>query len=253
MADISTQVVPDGYKGPAVFCSYTHLVEPKTLKPNPRNPNKHPRKQLSLIQKIVEANGWRSPIVVSRLSGLIVKGEGRYQASLLAGWTHIPVDYQDYASPDHEWADLIADNEIAKLADMDKKKRLEILQDLDSGTIDLEITGIPMRDLEEMFNESRKDEGEALYPMAAQLHEKYDYVLIFTDNETDRQHLHEIAGIRKEVSYKMNKEVGLGRSIPLQRFLESLKKARLYNGEADPNNRPASEAMQTMEAKDEEQ
>lgn len=223
--NIEKQTIPDDYKGPPIFCSYTTLVPVDTLKPNPKNPNKHPRKQISLLQKVLSMNGWRAPIVVSNLSGLIVKGEGRWTTAIQAGWSHVPVDFQDYLSPELEEADLIADNELALLAEMDKKKRLSMLEDLNTGTIDLEVTGIPMAVLEEMFNESRKEENKALFPMAAQLHERYGYVLIFTDNETDEQFLREFAGARKEVSYKMTKEVGIGRSIPFGRFMENLKKA----------------------------
>lgn len=221
---LSTELLPDGYHGPAIYCQFNELRETNSLTPNPKNPNKHPRKQLTYLGKILSGNGWRSPIVVSRQSGMIVKGEGRWQAATLGGFSHIPVDVQNYDSYEHELADLVADNEIQKMAEMDKQKRFSILEELDVGSIDLEITGIPLSELEEMFNESRQDEDKVLYPMAAKLHEKYDYVMIFTDNETDRQHLYEISGIRKEVSYKMSKNVGMGRAIPFMRFLEGLKK-----------------------------
>lgn len=84
--------------------------------------------------------------------------------------------------------------------------------------------------------------------MTAQLHEKYDYVMIFTTNETDRQHLHAISGIRKERSYKMSKEVGMGRAIPLSRFLDALKEANLYHGQAEPAQE--SEPVREMEGGD---
>ncbi len=34
-------------------------------------------------------------------------------------WRHVPVDRQDYATEAEEWADLIADNRIAELAQID--------------------------------------------------------------------------------------------------------------------------------------
>jgi hypothetical protein len=137
----------------------------------------------------------------------------------------------------YKLAGLTADNEIAKLAEMDKKMRLANLEELNTGAIDMEVTGIPMAELEELFNESRRDEDKVLYPMSAQLHERYDYVLIFTTNETDKQFLHEVCGIRKEVSYKMSKEVGLGRSIPFARFMESLQAHKLLKENANGNGR----------------
>lgn len=252
LSNIERQVIPANYAGPAIFCSYTRLVETGSLKPNPKNPNRHPRKQVSLLEKIIGGNGWRAPIVVSNLSGMIVKGEGRWTTALQAGWTHVPVDFQDYISDAAELADLTADNEIATLAQMDKKKRHAILEELNTGEIDLEITGIPLAELEEMFNESRKDENKVLYPMAAQLHEKYDYVLIFTSNETDRINLHEMVGVEKEVSYKMNKEVGLGRSVPFEKFIKNITewRERTTKGglnEVKQNNIESSESRELMD------
>ena len=221
--NIEKQEIPDGYKGPPIFCSYTKLIPISQIKPNPKNPNKHPRKQITLIQKILSGNGWRSPLVVSNLSGLLVKGEGRWSTAIQAGWSHVPVDFQDYLSPALEEADLLADNEIALLAEMDKRQRLDMLEGLNSGELpDMELVGIPLSVLEEMFNESRNDEEKVLYPMAAQLHEKYDYVLVFTTNETDRVMLHEMTGVEKQVSYKMSKEVGLGRSVTFKQFVEAV-------------------------------
>ena len=60
-----------------VNCSYTELVDPTTLVQNPRNPNKHPQKQIELLAKIIKSQGWRAPITVSNRSGFIVRGHGR--------------------------------------------------------------------------------------------------------------------------------------------------------------------------------
>jgi hypothetical protein len=58
----------------------------------------------------------RSPIVVSNRSGFITKGHGRLEALQKLGWTKVPVDYQDYENDAQEYADIIADNEIARWA-----------------------------------------------------------------------------------------------------------------------------------------
>ena len=60
-----------------IYCSYTELVDPTTLVQNPRNPNKHPQKQIELLAKIIKSQGWRAPITVSNRSGFIVRGHGR--------------------------------------------------------------------------------------------------------------------------------------------------------------------------------
>jgi hypothetical protein len=81
-----------------IHCAHDAEVAIADLKPNPANPNKHPDSQIALLAKIIKAQGWRNPIVVSNRSGLITKGHGRLAAALMLGATHAPVDYQDYAS-----------------------------------------------------------------------------------------------------------------------------------------------------------
>jgi ParB-like chromosome segregation protein Spo0J len=79
-----------------IYCAHDELVEVDSLIENPRNPNKHPQKQLEMLAKIIKNQGWRNPITVSNRSGFIVKGHGRLQAAKLAGLAVVPVDRQDY-------------------------------------------------------------------------------------------------------------------------------------------------------------
>ncbi len=58
--------------GIPVHCAHTRIVPTNSLRPNPSNPNKHSKDQVVLFAKIIEKLGWRSPIVISLRSGLIV-------------------------------------------------------------------------------------------------------------------------------------------------------------------------------------
>jgi hypothetical protein len=87
--------------------------------PHPRNPNTHPESQLVLLADIIRVHGWRNPIVVSTLSGFVIKGHGRLAAARLAGLTECPVELQDYDSEAREIADMVADNRIAELSEAD--------------------------------------------------------------------------------------------------------------------------------------
>lgn len=124
----------------AVHCSHSQLADVVGLVPNPRNPNKHPDKQIAMLAKIIRHQGWRSPIVVSNRSGFVVKGHGRLEAAKLLQVEKVPVDRQDYATEADEWADLIADNRIAELAETDDQEIAALLKELD-GKIDLAIAG----------------------------------------------------------------------------------------------------------------
>lgn len=125
----------------AIHCAHDALVPLEKLVPNPRNPNKHPASQITLLSKIIVAQGWRVPITVSIRSGFIVRGHGRVDAARELGCEVAPVDYQDYANEAEEWADLIADNRIAELADTDDELLKELLQDIRSFDLDPALTG----------------------------------------------------------------------------------------------------------------
>ena len=125
---------------PQIHCSYTELSDPALLVPNPRNPNQHPKRQIELLAKIIESQGWRTPVTVSNRSGFVVRGHGRLQAALLLG-CQVPVDRQDYTSEAEEWADLIADNRIAELAEIDGEELAKLLHDLDGLDLDMDLTG----------------------------------------------------------------------------------------------------------------
>lgn len=124
-----------------VKCTFTEMVDIDLLVPNPRNANKHPDEQIKLLAKIMKHQGWRSPVVVSKRSGFIVKGHGRLMAAKLNGWTSAPVDCQEYATEADEYADMVADNKIAELSETDMA-----MVNLDAASfpdLDLDLLGIP--------------------------------------------------------------------------------------------------------------
>lgn len=137
--------------GIPVYCAHKELADISTLVPNPRNPNTHPEKQIQLLAKIIKNQGWRAPITVSNRSGFIVRGHGRLLAAQLLGAEQVPVDRQDYATETEEWADLIADNRIAELAEMDTALLKDIIEELSSDGYDLDLTGYEKEDLESLL------------------------------------------------------------------------------------------------------
>jgi hypothetical protein len=136
-----------------VWCSHDKLVDITELIENPRNPNKHPDKQIALLAKIIRSQGWRQPITVSNRSGFIVKGHGRLQAAKVMAVELAPVDYQDYATEAEEYADLIADNRIAELAEPDAGMIGDLLKDTMFEDFDLDLTGFDEKELGSMLSE----------------------------------------------------------------------------------------------------
>ena len=141
-------MLADDSKQMNVRCEYTELLDTATLKPNPLNPNIHPLEQIERLAKILVWQGWRSPIVLSKQSGLIVKGHGRLEAAKAAGFTVVPVDWQDYESEAQEHADMIADNRIPELAEWERAGLKDMLQELDTGAFPMELVGYSEGELE---------------------------------------------------------------------------------------------------------
>ena len=101
-----------------IHCKHDEMIEADMLQLNPRNPNRHPDSQIKLLAKIIEKQGWRVPVIVSKRSDFIVSGHCRVQAALKLKDKLVPVVYQEFESEAEEWAHMIADNRIAELADM---------------------------------------------------------------------------------------------------------------------------------------
>lgn len=198
-----------------VHCAHHKLVPIGTLKPNPANPNKHPAAQLALYADAIRAHGWRESVTVSKLSGLVVRGHGALLAGRLIGADVVPVEYQDYATPDEELADLLADNRLAHLSTTDSDLLKAALNQLAPTAV----TGYSSVEISDLLTELAPSPE---LPITAKLNERHDYVVIAVDNETDWQFLKNIAGVRVERSFK-NTIIGEGRVIPFPRFLESLR------------------------------
>ena len=144
---------PETDSSVAVNCAYVRMERTDSLKPNPRNPNTHPEEQIKLLANIIAKTGWRSPIVVSKRSGFVVKGHGRLMAAQLLGLKSVPVDFQDYDSDEAELADMVADNRIAELAEFDRAILKDILADLDNGANDMLMTGFDIAAIESLMTE----------------------------------------------------------------------------------------------------
>lgn len=102
-----------------IHCSHDAMVPIKDLKPHPSNRNKHPKEQIERLVKILEFQGIRSPIKVSKRSGFITAGHGRLEAFKKLKMKQVPVNYQDYDSDSQEYADIQSDNAIALWAELD--------------------------------------------------------------------------------------------------------------------------------------
>jgi DNA modification methylase len=128
-----------------VLCKYDELVSVKSLKPHPKNRNKHPKDQIERLAKILDYQGVRAPIIVSKLSGYICKGHGTLLAIQENGWDKAPVVFQEFDAEDQEYSFVQSDNAIANWAELDLSGINIDLQDL-GPDFDVDMLGI--RDFE---------------------------------------------------------------------------------------------------------
>lgn len=136
------------------------LVDINSLKYHPKNNNIHPLEQIKRLAKIIEFQGFRVPIIVSKLSGFIVSGHGRIEAGKLLGIKEVPVVYQNFIDENQEYAFLVSENKISEWAIFDEDKFKQDLQGCEIG--DFELFGIKNFDFldDKKENEAKKDEME---------------------------------------------------------------------------------------------
>lgn len=124
-------------------CSYSEILDidsPKLI-PNPKNPNSHPESQIDRLGKILEYQGQRHPVIISKRSGFIVVGHGRFEAIKKLGWKQIAVSYQDFDNEAQEYSFVVSDNAIASWAELDLGKVNSEMIDL-GPDFDIDLLGI---------------------------------------------------------------------------------------------------------------
>ncbi len=116
------------------FKSYDKLAPLKSLKANKFQHNTHPKEQIERLAKIMREHGVRHPIHISKRSGQVCFGHGRWEAAKFNGWEKFPIVYQEFKNAKEEFACVQSDNAIAGWAELDLdwvKNDLVDFKDLD--------------------------------------------------------------------------------------------------------------------------
>jgi hypothetical protein len=169
-----------------VHCAHDELIDVTTLKAHPQNRNDHPADQIVRLAKILEYQGWRYPVKVSKRSGFITSGHGRVLAAKSLGWKQVPVNFQDYDSDEQEYADVVSDNAIASWSELDLSGINTDIGDL-GPDFDIDLLGIQnfkidisekLDDAIEQLNEEREKKWifEAQFPNEMEMMEAHDHL-----------------------------------------------------------------------------
>ena len=136
MKNITPKEVIDGI---AVMCSYDKLMSITDIKLNPQNPKQHIENEVQLLSRMIQSEGWRAPVILSKRSGFVIQGHGRILAAQKLDAEFIPVNYQDYDNEAQEKANLIGNGQETKLADTDENMLRELLQEIKDGALEMDL------------------------------------------------------------------------------------------------------------------
>ncbi len=126
-------------------------VKISELRPHPKNPRVHPDSAIEKLERSIKEYGWTNPVLVSA-DGYILAGHARLKAAEKAGISEVPVIYLPLEGAKAE-AYLIADNRLQDETDWDYEKLKDLLQDLDTGELDLELTGFDGEELDRLLGD----------------------------------------------------------------------------------------------------
>jgi len=120
------------------------------LKPFAGNPRNHPPEAIDKLVKSIEHFGWTNPVLVDQ-SGRVLAGHARLKAAEKAGLKTVPVIRLPLSGKDAELY-VIADNKTQELTEWDWPKLGDLFGTLDTGELDLELSGFDLGEIEGLVN-----------------------------------------------------------------------------------------------------
>jgi hypothetical protein len=211
-----------------VECAHDEMMSVEQLlsRRNPKNPNTHSASQVAAIAGVMEANGIRQAIVLSRRSGKIIKGHGRLEAAVLLGYDQFPIDWQEYESGQAELADMVADNRLSELSEIDAEMLGDVLKELQAAGHDIASAGFTEDELAALTKqESESEQLEMIPNMEIQPFEHYDYLVFMFADIRDWLRVLQKLKVQPRVNFSISrktKKIGIGRVINGKTLLRRL-------------------------------
>lgn len=150
----------DPQKWPAAS---VELVEIEALIPYARNARVHSGDQIAQIAASMREFGWTNPVLLDE-SGTIIAGHGRVLAARQLGIDRVPVMVARGWSDAQRRAYTIADNKLPLAAAWDVPMLAAELRELDTGELDLALTGFTHSELESLatMDDPRAEPGDPI-------------------------------------------------------------------------------------------
>jgi DNA modification methylase len=102
-------------------------LDPRTLKPNPKNTGVHPEEQRAAIRDSLKKYGWVLPPVWNRRTGRLIDGHARIEEAVSQEWPLVPVRVMDVSAED-ELRILATLQRTTELREVDNAVLAELLE-----------------------------------------------------------------------------------------------------------------------------
>lgn len=163
-----------------------------------KNAEKNPRR--GAVKEVIESLrefGQHRPVVVQQSTRTVIVGNHLLIAARTLGWEEIDA-YVVADDDDKALRRAIADNAVGDKAGWDELELAEVLKE--TGPV----PGFEEKDVQKALAklEDEEPKQEPTYPLVPRLNEKYDYVMVFCETETDWAWLETRLQLRREKSYK---------------------------------------------------
>ncbi|MBP8672168.1 MAG: ParB N-terminal domain-containing protein [Sphingobium sp.] len=139
------------------------MVRLSDLKPDPKNPRKHNKKQIEQLVSNMRRLGFRGALLVDE-QNRIIAGLARWLAAKELGMEMVPVIRERFLSEEDRVAYIIGDNRLAELSEWDEDLLKNSLTDLFDAGFDIEITGFTTADLDFSLEVSKGEDEPVELP-----------------------------------------------------------------------------------------
>jgi hypothetical protein len=199
-------------------------IKRRQIKNAAYNPRRIKAGNRAKLNKSLEDFGLVEPFIWNKRTGNLVGGHRRLEYLDAVQGSN---DYRLTISaididPKREKALNIILNNAAAQGEYDDKLLAKLLQELEE-TGELELSGFSASDIEKLVDAAAIPDAQ--FPITSKLNERYDFVVVFTENESDFAFLQTLCGVETECSYKKT-GIGIGRAVPFNRFLKSIRENR---------------------------
>ena len=160
---------------------------------NPRKDLKPGDPEYEKLRKSIQEFGYVDAIIWNKRTGVVVGGHQRLKVLKELGYEKVKVSVVDL-DEQKEKALNLALNKIE--GDWDKTLLKNLLEELDTGEFDMELTGFDEKEIEKLMTEGQQFIEKPEKEFTEELLEEHNYVVLYFDNKMDWQTAVDKLGIK---------------------------------------------------------